>query len=645
MEIDSDIEEIQQESGFEIDLGDELKPEVHLGGDSGSDPERLQPEKQAHPVLHPPEEAELTGRKLKVVERIQQEATSALQKGDVSKAVERYTEAMRIGGSTALMLATRAVLLLKLRRPCAAVRDCTAAIKINSMILKAYRVRGIAHRKLGNWQKAHRDLTQAQSLNFDAETAELQKFVAEQLKPPGQRKSATKDSTVTVVLDAPAPTKPSAPAPPVAPTPAPVSTYLPPGYVQVGGERFVAQPSPSDKEFDQGQAVIACGLMRAPHLNGKRGVVQRRDPHPTRRGRWEVELRHEAGRVEVVALKAENIMTLNKNDKAVCKAWMKEEKAHKAIVKQREAEDLQKFRENAAAEAAEAAKARAEQDEKNQQETDAKQPPLQPQAPNPTPPPAAPSARDLFNPEKRVEARLATLACQESVKSLLRKLQPKQALEILEKAARGGSGISNLNAYLAMQAKLILGIDDSDEEEDGSDDAADDPELMREETEAFPALILPSEGNQLSNDDLELVAIIKEEASDAADRSDFKTAIAKYTEAICAGGCSALLLAKRAELLLRQRRPCAAVRDCSAAIKLNPDCQKAYRVRGLARRALAQWQDAQRDLGQAQTLDFDDSLVKAQNLVAMKVNALQEGGSARLRSGDGHPPSKRSKAA
>merc|ERR1711953_1371375 len=93
-----------------------------------------------------------------------------------------------------------------------------------------------------------------------------------------------------------------------------------------------------------------------------------------------------------------------------------------------------------------------------------------------------------------------------------------------------------------------------------------------------------------------------------------------------AGGTTPLLLAKRAELLLKQQRPCAAIRDCTAAVEANPDSVKAHRVRGLARRALGQWEDAQRDFDKAQKLDFDDSIVKVQNFVALQVNKLQERG-------------------
>eukprot|EP00928_Gymnodinium_smaydae_P026808 TRINITY_DN2093_c2_g1_i1.p1 TRINITY_DN2093_c2_g1~~TRINITY_DN2093_c2_g1_i1.p1 ORF type:complete len:721 (-),score=204.41 TRINITY_DN2093_c2_g1_i1:91-2073(-) len=648
MEIDSDIEVVGGEF-YKVDMGDELKEETDDCEDEAPDPERLPRETEAFPTLFPPEESEATGRKAKVVERIQQEAMTALQAGDAGKAVERYTEGMRIAGSTPLMLANRAALLLKMRRPCGAIRDCTAAIKINSMILKAYRIRGIAHRRLGHWKKAHRDLTKAQSLNFDADTAVVQKFVAEKIKK-GEAKAAAK---AAAAAPAPAKVAPKATSPAPSPNvPAATPVYVQrPGMVQIGSEHFVAQPSPADKEFDQGQAVIACGLQGAKHLNSKRGVVQRRDPHPSRKGRWEVELRLDGGKVQVMALKAENIMVLNKADKLVCKAWIQEEKKHKKEAEKlnqaedatRRAQEAQRQQEEAekeeaqrsstaAAESSPPAAAAAEAAEKA-----AAPPPAEEAEKAPT---AAAAAAEKAGPEEQVKAKVDALPIQESVKALLRQLDPEQALEILEKADRARSGISNLGAYLSSQAKLVLGDDDDSDDEEGGDedvgdDDAEDPEHMPEEVQPFPALQLPptdGEAPSLSNAQLETLAQAKRDAQDAADRGDLDTAITKLTEVICGGASSALLLARRAELLLRQKRPCAAVRDCSAAIEVNPDSGKAHRIRGLARRHLGQWEDAQRDLARAQKLDFDDSLAKVQNFVALKVNALQERGPARRRS-------------
>ena len=70
------------------------------------------------------------------------------------------------------------------------------------------------------------------------------------------------------------------------------------------------------------------------------------------------------------------------------------------------------------------------------------------------------------------------------------------------------------------------------------------------------------------------------------------------------------MIATRAALLLKARRPCAAIRDCRAAIRINPDCAKAYRIRGLAQRALGRYKAAHSDLATSQTMDFDEEVAQ-----------------------------------
>eukprot|EP00415_Alexandrium_ostenfeldii_P004370 UN4370 len=88
-----------------------------------------------------------------------------------------------------MMYAKRAELSLKLRRPNACISDCTAAIAINPDSAKAYRIRGKAHRKLGHWEDAHKDLSLGQQLDYDDDTVEMQKFVAEKHKKLTERKT------------------------------------------------------------------------------------------------------------------------------------------------------------------------------------------------------------------------------------------------------------------------------------------------------------------------------------------------------------------------------------------------------------------------------------------------------------------------
>lgn len=583
VEIDSDVEVVPEDK-LDVDLDNELAVEEDAG-DADDDPERLPREAEPYPKLHNPAKEEPKGRAAKVLERITKEAGEALQKGDVTKAVDKHTEAMRIGGSTALMLATRGALLLKQRRPCAAVRDCTAALKINALIGKAYRIRGIAHRKLGNWHKAHRDLSEAQELNFDEATAEVQKFVAGKMGTSGNARDEVRLVDGMEMLEAQAEETSAWSAP-------------------------VAQPAGSAKELEKGQPVRVVGLQKAPYLNGTRGVVQRRDPRPTAKGRWEIELRLDGGRLDVKSFKGENIMTLNKVDKAACRAWMREEKEHQEEIRRREDEELERWR-------------------KKEEE------------------------RKPMAPPQRLEARMAGLGIREQTRALLRQLETEQAMEIIQKATEQ-SGITNLNLFLANQARMVLGCSDSEDEgaevPSGAEEPLagiedpDDPERLREDTDAFPPLPPDMDPDELTEEQLEKTARAKQAALEALERADVAMALDLYTEAIQCGGATALMLTKRGELLLKQKRPCAAIRDCSAAIAANSDCAKAYRVRGIALRRLGRWEEAQRDLAHSQRLDFDEGTLPVENFVAVKVNALQERGVTRRRSGLGEPPSKRPKA-
>merc|ERR1712039_628576 len=155
-------------------------------------------------------------------------------------------------------------------------------------------------------------------------------------------------------------------------------------------------------------AVILCGLQKAPQLNGKRGVVERGDPRPASKGRWEVEVRLEDGRLEIKSLKRENIMTLNKADRAACRQWANEEKKHKEERRQREERE----------------------------------------------------AREKVR--KCVDAKMGKLPINEATQQLLRKLCPQDALIVLDKV--DGSQIVNVNEFLTTQVKLLMDESDSDDQ-------------------------------------------------------------------------------------------------------------------------------------------------------------------------------------
>ena len=91
---------------------------------------------------------------------------------------------------SALLYAKRAEMYLKLRKPNAAKRDCDRALEANPDSAKALRIRGSAHRYLGNYEAAQADLAAAQRIDYDDSVDAMQKFV--NLRVVGKRAKALK---------------------------------------------------------------------------------------------------------------------------------------------------------------------------------------------------------------------------------------------------------------------------------------------------------------------------------------------------------------------------------------------------------------------------------------------------------------------
>ena len=113
-----------------------------------------------------------------------------------------------------------------------------------------------------------------------------------------------------------------------------------------------------------------------------------------------------------------------------------------------------------------------------------------------------------------------------------------------------------------------------------------------------------------SGEDYDAQTNLKMEASDMVAEGKLEEALEKYTAAILVAPPSALLYANRATVLLKLQRYMVAIRDCDQALMENPDSAKALRVRGKARKALGLWEEALKDLSQAQQIDFDEGTVE-----------------------------------
>ncbi|KAJ1448911.1 hypothetical protein M885DRAFT_470685 [Pelagophyceae sp. CCMP2097] len=133
---------------------------------------------------------------------------------------------------------------------------------------------------------------------------------------------------------------------------------------------------------------------------------------------------------------------------------------------------------------------------------------------------------------------------------------------------------------------------------------------------------LPPAASDADCADAEAQQRLKAEAEDKV-YEDAAAAVDLLSQALALGGASAQLVCKRAEALLKAKRPLACEADATAALARNPDSAKAYKLRAKARRMLGKYDDALADFGQAQRIDFDDSIAEEQAFVSSHVKKLR----------------------
>lgn len=105
------------------------------------------------------------------------DAINALGEGDLQKALDLFTEAIKLNPCLAILYAKRASVFIQMQKPNAAIRDCDRAISINPDSAQPYKWRGKAHRLLGHWEEAARDLATACKLDYDEAASAMLKEV------------------------------------------------------------------------------------------------------------------------------------------------------------------------------------------------------------------------------------------------------------------------------------------------------------------------------------------------------------------------------------------------------------------------------------------------------------------------------------
>lgn len=116
----------------------------------------------------------------------------------------------------------------------------------------------------------------------------------------------------------------------------------------------------------------------------------------------------------------------------------------------------------------------------------------------------------------------------------------------------------------------------------------------------------------------------KLKAIDLISEGKLEEAIGQLTEAIMLNPISAILYAARASVFVKLNKPNAAIRDANIALETNPDSAKGYKIRGMARAMLGQWEEAANDLHVASKLDYDEEIGLALQKVEPNARRIQE---------------------
>lgn len=129
---------------------------------------------------------------------------------------------------------------------------------------------------------------------------------------------------------------------------------------------------------------------------------------------------------------------------------------------------------------------------------------------------------------------------------------------------------------------------------------------------------------EVNDESRDLAQTLKHKAIDAITEGKLNEAIDHLTEAIMLNPSSAILYATRASVFVKLKKPNAAIRDADAALQINSDSAKGYKIRGMARAMLGLWEDAARDLGVASTLDYDEEISALLKKIEPNVNKIRE---------------------
>lgn len=177
---ESEEEEEDEDDDFDdmppLDDDDEQIPDA-VEDPQPEDPDILSGDSDA-PLEDAQDGIEVTDDMFEIANNKKMEAMNAYREKDYDNALKLYTEAIK-NNPSGILYASRAQVLVDMKKPNAAIRDADHAVKIAPDSAKGYKIRGKAKRLLGDYENALKDIQTGQKLDWDENNNKLES----ELKP------------------------------------------------------------------------------------------------------------------------------------------------------------------------------------------------------------------------------------------------------------------------------------------------------------------------------------------------------------------------------------------------------------------------------------------------------------------------------
>ncbi|KAL3512155.1 hypothetical protein ACH5RR_024872 [Cinchona calisaya] len=173
------------------------------------------------------------------------------------------------------------------------------------------------------------------------------------------------------------------------------------------------------------------------------------------------------------------------------------------------------------------------------------------------------------------------------------------------KSGKNGEDISDSGEH-SDSKKPSSNDDDLDDDIVESDIELDNTDVVQPDNDPPQKMGDPS--IEVTEESQDAAQEFKSKALEAISEGKLHEAIDHLTESILLNPNSAILYATRASVFVKLKKPNAAIRDANAALQINPDSAKGYKMRGMARAMLGLWEEAASDLRMASKLDYDEEI-------------------------------------